>query len=578
MLQVLKVFNFALIEQAEIEFSGGFNVLTGETGAGKSIVVDALSVVLGGRSSLDMIRGGSEQFRVEAVFNLENHSAVRSLLSDQAIPLEEDGRLYISRTVSRQGKNTVLLNGTHAPLSLLRMIGDGLLDMHGQHENQALLRPESYLGLLDGSDPALESPLGRYQQLYRLWRQTRDKIAAVDKDDRQRAQRTDLLKWQLQEIEAAKLRETEEEELERQIALLTHAEKISTAVGSAWSVLSESGRQGKSVIDLLQECRRNLDSAARYDEALTAYSRQLAEALVLLEDMAPELSDYLDRIEADPGRLAKFQERMDLIYRLKQKYGAAVSEVLRYAEEARTELATLERHDELLADLRRLLEKQDRELAQAAAELSQRRIQAAEIMSRAIAGQLKDLGMPGAQFAVRVSSEEEYGPSGTNQVRFEFSANPGEELRLLSKVASGGELSRVALAIKTVCAKTDGAQVMVFDEIDSGVGGQTARKVAEKIGQVAARKQVLCITHLPQIASMADCHIHIEKRVVSERTQTFVQRLSEDERLAELARMIGGEPISPAGLANAADMIRLSAELKNQQAATHPEAGLQLLA
>lgn len=568
MLQVLKVFNFALIEQAEIEFSGGFNVLTGETGAGKSIVVDALSVVLGGRSSLDMIRGGSEQYRVEAVFSLQNHPPVRALLSDQAIPMEDDGMLYISRTLSRQGKNTVLLNGTHAPLSLLRAVGDSLLDMHGQHENQALLRPESYVALLDGSDQALETLLGHYQHLYDLWRQTREKIAAVDKDDRQRAQRTDLLRWQLQEIEGAKLRAPEEEELGRQISLLTHAEKIGAAVGTAWSALSAGDRQGKGVIDLLQDCRRNLDNAARYDGALTAYSRQLAEALVLLEDVAPELHDYLDRIEADPARLAKSQERMDLIYRLKQKYGASVADVLRYAEETRSELATLERHDELLAELRRVLAQQERDLAQAAAELSQRRIQAAAAMSRAIAAQLRDLGMPGVKFSVTVSSGDEYGPAGTDQVRFEFSANPGEELRLLSKVASGGELSRVALAIKTVCAKNGGAQVMVFDEIDSGVGGQTARRVAEKIGQVAAQKQVLCITHLPQIAAMADCHIHIEKRVVAGRTQTFVQRLSAEERLTELARMIGGEPISSAGLANAADMIRLSTELKNQQTAS----------
>ena len=562
MLQVLKVINFALIEQAEIEFSGGFNVLTGETGAGKSIVIDALSVVLGGRSSLDMIRSGCEQYRVEAVFSLQNHPAVLSLLADQAIPMEEDGALFISRTVSRQGKNTLLLNGTHAPLSLLRMVGDLLLDMHGQHENQALLRPESYLALLDGFDPQLEALLGAYRKIYERWRQISEKIATVDKDERQRAQRLDMLRWQLDEIEAARLREQEETDLTRQIALLTNAEKIGAAVGNAWAALADGGRQGKSVTDILQECRRNLESAVRYDEELSVYAQQFSEVLILLEDMKPGLRDYLDRIEPDPARLSKLQERMDLIYRLRQKYGASVADVLAYAAQSRTELESLERHDELLAALQQQLQQQETELAQAAEDLGKRRLQAATEMSRAIEAQLRDLGMPGGRFKIQVTSGHEYTSHGRDQVRFEFSANPGEDLRLLSKVASGGELSRVALAIKTVCSRNAGAQVMVFDEIDSGVGGQTARKVAEKIAQVAARKQVLCITHLPQIASMADCHIHIEKKLMEDRTQTFVLKLSAEERLAELARMIGGEPISRAGLDNAAEMVRMAAAMK----------------
>lgn len=563
MLQVLKVFNFALIEQAEIEFAKGFNVLTGETGAGKSIVIDALSVVLGGRSSVDMIRSGSDQFRVEAVFDLQQHSQVMDLLVEQAIPVEEDGLMFISRAVSRQGKNTVLINGTHAPLSLLRSLGDQLLDMHGQHENQALLRPESYIDLLDGVDSQLAALLAAYRNSYELWRQTKEKIASVDKDDRQRVQRIDMLKWQAEEIDAAKLGKTEEEELPRQIALLTNAEKISTSVGNAWSILSDGGRQGKNVTDLLQECRRNLENAARFDDALFIYVQQLSDLVVQLEDVTPGLRDYLDRIEFDPGKLSRLQERMDLIYRLKQKYGSTVAEVISYGRNARQELENLERHDEILTGLRKQLSLQTMELEEQADSLSERRIQVAESMSQAIEAHLKDLGMPGGRFSILITSNDSYSPSGKDQVRFEFSANPGEELRLLAKVASGGELSRVALAIKTVCARNDGAQVMVFDEIDAGVGGHTARRVAEKIGQVALNKQVLCITHLPQIASMADSHIHIEKKLIDNRTQTFVRRLPAEDRLEELARMIGGEPITKAGLENAAEMIRSATEQKN---------------
>ena len=563
MLQVLKVFNFALIEQAEIEFAKGFNVLTGETGAGKSIVIDALSVVLGGRSSVDMIRSGSDQFRVEAVFDLQQHSQVMDLLVEQAIPVEEDGLMFISRAVSRQGKNTVLINGTHAPLSLLRSLGDQLLDMHGQHENQALLRPESYIDLLDGVDSQLAALLAAYRNSYELWRQTKEKIASVDKDDRQRVQRIDMLKWQAEEIDAAKLGKTEEEELPRQIALLTNAEKISTSVGNAWSILSDGGRQGKNVTDLLQECRRNLENAARFDDALFIYVQQLSDLVVQLEDVTPGLRDYLDRIEFDPGKLSRLQERMDLIYRLKQKYGSTVAEVISYGRNARQELENLERHDEILTGLRKQLSLQTMELEKQADSLSERRIQVAERMSQAIEAHLKDLGMPGGRFSILITSIDSYSASGKDQVRFEFSANPGEELRLLAKVASGGELSRVALAIKTVCARNDGAQVMVFDEIDAGVGGHTARRVAEKIGQVALNKQVLCITHLPQIASMADSHIHIEKKLIDNRTQTFVHRLTAEDRLEELARMIGGEPITKAGLENAAEMVRSATEQKN---------------
>lgn len=563
MLQVLKVFNFALIEQAEIEFAKGFNVLTGETGAGKSIVIDALSVVLGGRSSVDMIRSGSDQFRVEAVFDLQQHSQVMDLLVEQAIPVEEDGLMFISRAVSRQGKNTVLINGTHAPLSLLRSLGDQLLDMHGQHENQALLRPESYIDLLDGVDSQLAALLAAYRNSYELWRQTKEKIASVDKDDRQRVQRIDMLKWQAEEIDAAKLGKTEEEELPRQIALLTNAEKISTSVGNAWSILSDGGRQGKNVTDLLQECRRNLENAARFDDALFIYVQQLSDLVVQLEDVTPGLRDYLGRIEFDPGKLSRLQERMDLIYRLKQKYGSTVAEVISYGRNARQELENLERHDEILTGLRKQLSLQTMELEEQADSLSERRIQVAESMSQAIEAHLKDLGMPGGRFSILITSNDSYSPSGKDQVRFEFSANPGEELRLLAKVASGGELSRVALAIKTVCARNDGAQVMVFDEIDAGVGGHTARRVAEKIGQVALNKQVLCITHLPQIASMADSHIHIEKKLIDNRTQTFVHRLTAEDRLEELARMIGGEPITKAGLENAAEMVRSATEQKN---------------
>ena len=562
MLQLLKVFNFALIEQAEIEFDDGFNVLTGETGAGKSMVVDALNVVLGGRSSVEMLRSGCEQFRIDAVFALQAHEPLRALLEEQAIPQEEDGLLFLSRSVSRQGKNTVLVNGTPAPLSLLRTIGSMLLDMHGQHENQALLRPESYLGLLDGSDSAIAPLLADYQLAFADWRKTRDKIAELNRDDRERAQRIDMLQWQVGEIEAARLKLPEETELPQQISLLAHAEKISATVGAAWAGLSDGDGRSKGAIAILQECRRQLEVAARFDATLGQYAEQIAQIVVLLDDMAPELRNYLDQVEYDPVKLSRLQERMDLIYRLKQKYGGSLVEVLAYAQAARDEMNELVCHDDVLREMQKKLQQQESELKIKALALGSQRAVSAAAMGRSVEAHLQELGMPGGKFVVQLTNGESFTANGCDSIQFAFSANPGEELRPLAKVASGGELSRVALAIKTVCSRNDGAQVMVFDEIDAGVGGHTARKVAENIARVAWKKQVLCITHLPQIASMADRHIHIEKKPVAERTQTFVRVLPETQRLQELARMIGGDPITAAGLDNAAEMVRTAAVFK----------------
>ena len=562
MLQLLKVFNFALIEQAEIEFDNGFNVLTGETGAGKSMVVDALNVVLGGRSSVEMLRSGCEQFRIDAVFALQAHEPLRALLEEQAIPQEEDGLLFLSRSVSRQGKNTVLVNGTPAPLSLLRTIGSMLLDMHGQHENQALLRPESYLGLLDGSDSAIAPLLADYQLAFADWRKTRDKIAELNRDDRERAQRIDMLQWQVGEIEAARLKLPEETELPQQISLLAHAEKISATVGAAWAGLSDGDERSKGAIAILQECRRQLEVAARFAAPRGQVAEQIAQLVVLLDAMAPELRDYLDQVEYDPVKLSRLQERMDLIYRLKQKYGGSLVEVLAYAQAARDEMDELVCHDDVLREMQKKLQQQESELKIKALALGSQRAVSAAAMGRSVEAHLQELGMPGGKFVVQITNGESFTANGCDSIQFAFSANPGEELRPLAKVASGGELSRVALAIKTVCSRNDGAQVMVFDEIDAGVGGHTARKVAENIARVAWKKQVLCITHLPQIASMADRHIHIEKKPVAERTQTFVRVLPETQRLQELARMIGGDPITAAGLDNAAEMVRTAAVFK----------------
>ena len=371
-----------------------------------------------------------------------------------------------------------------------------------------------------------------------------------------------MLQWQVGEIEAARLKLPEETELPQQISLLAHAEKISATVGAAWAGLSDGDGRSKGAIAILQECRRQLEVAARFDATLGQYAEQIAQIVVLLDDMAPELRNYLDQVEYDPVKLSRLQERMDLIYRLKQKYGGSLVEVLAYAQAARDEMNELVCHDDVLREMQKKLQQQESELKIKALALGSQRAVSAAAMGRSVEAHLQELGMPGGKFVVQLTNGESFTANGCDSIQFAFSANPGEELRPLAKVASGGELSRVALAIKTVCSRNDGAQVMVFDEIDAGVGGHTARKVAENIARVAWKKQVLCITHLPQIASMADRHIHIEKKPVAERTQTFVRVLPETQRLQELARMIGGDPITAAGLDNAAEMVRTAAVFK----------------
>lgn len=555
MLKTLRVTNFALIEHAELEFSPGFNVLSGETGAGKSIIVDSLGIVLGGRASMEGIRSGCDGFRMQAVFEPTPDNPVFFFLAQQGIPVEEDGSLIVSRSFSRQGKNLVTVNGMQVPLAVLRQLGDMLLDMHGQHENQALLRPESYIGLLDGFDAEIIRVLGEYRTIYRSWQETGDQLQQLDKDLRERMQRADMLRWQVEEITAAKLGSGDDAELENQVTLLTHAEKIAASVSAAYGAVAGDEDSGAGAAALLQACKKQLDSASRYDPELKAQSDQLAAILIQIEDLVPTLRNYVEHIEFDPEKLAKLQSRMDLIYKLKKKYGATVAEILKYAESASVELVLLDRHDELKQELTQKQAQLAAQLQELADKLHVLRTTAGGRLQKEVEKHLHDLGMNGAVFAIRVESTPEFGLHGRDRVQFEFSANPGEEMRPLAKVASGGELSRIALAIKTVCARNDGIDVMVFDEIDAGVGGQTARRVAEKIAQVADSKQVLCITHLAQIASLADSHIHIEKRLQGDRTKTFVSVLNEEQRLQELARMMGGEPITETGLKNAAEML-----------------------
>lgn len=556
MLKSLTVWNFALLEHVQVEFQPGLNILTGETGAGKSILIDSLGAVLGARMSADMVRSGCDWLRVEAVFSLEDESlGLHELLTQQAID-DSDKELIITRQLTRAGRSTALVNGCHVTLAVLRQIGAYLVDIHGQNENLALLKEENQFHLLDGYDPDVSEALAAYECVYREWREKKKAYAEKQQASREYAQRLDMLHWQDKEISEANLKPGEDEQLEADIRKLSHAEKIVGSVEESYQLLEGGGGNGLGVLPALSQVKKDLEEIGRFDDALQNAQKMVEEAYISLQEASYELRDYGESVEFSPERLDQLQSRMDVIYRLCKKYGATLEDVLAHQAKVEQELTEIENYDEDIAALEKEIAALEEKLGQKADALTKLRTAAAQDLSAAIEEQLFALGMPKARFHIRVEQAEDYGANGRDDVAMFFSANPGEEEKPLQKVASGGELSRIALAIKTVASSRDSSvPSMVFDEIDTGIGGRTAQMVAERIALVAQYKQVLCITHLPQIACMADAHLYISKRTVEGTTATQIRPLSERERISEIARMASGADMTTASLDNAREMV-----------------------
>ncbi|WP_333685676.1 DNA repair protein RecN [Mitsuokella jalaludinii] len=556
MLKSLTVWNFALLEHVQVEFQSGLNILTGETGAGKSILIDSLGAVLGARMSADMVRSGCDWLRVEAVFSLEDESlGLHELLTQQAID-DSDKELIITRQLTRAGRSTALVNGCHVTLAILRQIGAYLIDIHGQNENLALLKEENQFHLLDGYDPDVAEALAAYTCAYREWREKKKAYDEKQQASREYAQRLDMLHWQDKEISEANLKAGEDEALETEIRKLSHAEKIVGSIEESYELLEGGGGSGLGVLPALSQVKKDLEDISRFDDALQNAQKMVEEAYISLQEASYELRDYGESVEFSPARLDQLQSRMDVIYRLCKKYGATLDDVLAHQEKVERELSEIENYDEDIAALEKEIAALEKELGKKAAALTELRRAAAKDLSSAIEEQLFALGMPKAQLAIRVEPAADYGPRGRDEVAMFFSANPGEAEKPLQRVASGGELSRIALAIKTVASSRDSSvPSMVFDEIDTGIGGRTAQMVAERIALVAQYKQVLCITHLPQIACMADAHLYILKRTEEGTTATQIRPLSERERISEIARMASGADMTTASLDNAREMV-----------------------
>jgi DNA repair protein RecN (Recombination protein N) len=556
-LQQLTIRNFALIEDLSLEFGEGFSVLTGETGAGKSILIDALGAALGERAGAEWVRTGAEKAWVEAAFQLpESGIALSPVLTDWA----EEGLLILGREVGRGGKSQCRINGRLCTAGMLREVGALLVDIHGQHEHQSLLASERHVDLLDGwAGEAALGPRRRAEELHRRWLAIRGEIEALRADERERARQTDLYRFQIEEIDAAALAAGEEDELLADRSRLANAEKLFAATTAAREALNEGGVDGRAAAtDLLAEAVGDLETLVAVDETLTPILENLQTALYAAQDAAQELRGYQENIEFNPGRLEAVQARLELLRALKRKYGETIAEILAYRERAAGDLHTMEHSEERAAELEAAVARLAGELDAAAAELHAARRSAAARFEEGLVAELRDLNMARTIFGVQIDDarpSSEAGERGfatiAGRVEFLISPNPGEPVKPLAKIASGGELSRVMLALKSAMAQRVAADsdatfrpipTLIFDEIDVGVGGRTAHVLGEKMAALAATNQVLCVTHLPQIAGLASAHYMVEKEIVGDRTRVAVRRLETEERIQELARMLGGSP------------------------------------
>jgi DNA repair protein RecN (Recombination protein N) len=563
MLVQISIRNLAVIERLSIEFGPGLQVLTGETGAGKSIVIDALGLVAGARGSAELVRHGADRAEIEAMFELPaDHQAWRTL-DELGIPADPSESLIVRRELSAEGKSSIRVNGRLVTLSMLREIGDLVVNLHGQHEHQSLLKTDRHLEWLDQYASGEIGPLKRqYQDTYEAYRAIERELDELRQTVRQTLQMADLYRFQAEEIGAAKLVPGEDEALEQERILLSGGEKLMEAVSLGYEALNGSG----GALEKIAGAASRLSAVSRHDPSrLGALVEQIQSAYYQLEDAAHELRAYRDGLEFDPARLDQVESRLAQIQSLKRKYGGSIGDILAHHEKIQADLATLETQDERVAELEgRLAELKDR-LAAEAEFLSRARRAAAERLAADIERHLKDLHMERTRFAVHFEPAD-YGRDGADRVEFLISANPGEPPRPLAKIASGGELSRIMLALKTIFASIDRIPVLVFDEVDTGVSGQAAQAIARKLANLAGTCQVFAVTHLPQVASMADAHYAIFKEVSDGRTFTRVEPLAGEARVRELARMLGGERITDTTLRHAEEMIEMARKSQSKPA------------
>lgn len=574
MIREISIQNIALIDELTISFEEGFNVLTGETGAGKSIIIDSVNLALGERADRELIQTGKDFARVELLFHLTDDRMDETLIEYGILP-EEDGSLLLMRELSIQGRNLCKVNGRSVTLTMLREITRHLVDVHGQHQHQSLLTPESHVEFLDRlGGSALEEIKSELRKAWSAWHATKNEIHKLQGWNENGERRRDILRYQIEEIEGAALRPGEEEAIRKERSILAHAEKIATSVAEAYEILYSGDGNTSSVIDGLSGVVSQLNLIQGIDDNLDTIIEGLESLQYTLEDSVQELRSYRDSFEYDPERLEELDERLEILLSMKRKYGATVEDVIQLKTELESELDMLENSQKNMDELQKQSRKQYLGVLKTCRILSQKRKKVAKFLEQQLTKELADLNMDRTLFQVNMSSHDNAAAeeveitgitrNGYDEVEFLISPNPGEPLKPLAKIISGGEMSRLMLAFKTILGDLDEIPTMIFDEIDVGISGRTAQKVAEKIGGISRNRQVICVTHLPQIASMADCHFVIEKMLSEEHTRTNVSKLDIQERKEEIARMIGGNKLTSLSLEHAGELIKSAIQQKEE--------------
>ncbi len=557
MLKELYIKNIAVIDEVIIDFEKGFNVLTGETGAGKSILIDAINMVIGSRSNKELVRTGAEKAMVSATFEVKSQE-VKEKLDEFGVELEDDS-VILARQISADGKSVSRCNGMMLPLASVREIGELLVDIHGQHDNQKIMNKNNHIDFLDnyGKYYGLKD---KYKEIFADYKRILKELDELKGDKEERERRLSLLEFQINEIESARLKIDEDMVLEERRAFLQNAEKIVSGVQTAYDELY-GGEYDESAFDLLMKAVKELDNVKEFDEKLSSYTERLSSAMAEIEDITGELKSFLNKADYTEGELDEVETRLNVLNNLKRKYGNSIEDINSYLTKIKDECEKFTQSEENIEKLTTEKEKIEAEIVSVSTELTKARKKAGLELEEKISSELSDLDMPNVRFVVLIENTD-FNKNGCNSVEFLISANVGEEPKPMNKIASGGELSRIMLAIKSVMADSEISETMIFDEIDTGVSGRAAQKIAEKIAGFSGECQVFAVTHLAQIAAMADTHYNIKKESRDEKTYTSVTKLDDDGRIAELGRIIGGVSVTETTLKSAEEMLMLAKNIK----------------
>lgn len=562
MLIHIYIKNIALIDEITIDFDECLNILTGETGAGKSILIDSINFALGERTSKEMIRSGENNALVELLFFLKENE-VTDILKNMGITIDEDRYLLISRGINQSGRNVCRINGQTVTLGMLRQVSSMLIDVHGQHQHQSLLNVGKHIELLDEfCQDMLKDYKLELLSYYKKYKNIENQMEKLLVNEKEKERKIDLLQFQIDEIGEAKLKKNEDELLQSQLRILSNSEKLSAGIEEIYTLLYDNNLKGSSAYDNLGNAIKLLSNLSSIDSQLLPIYETAENIQIQLEDMSRDIRNYKEQIDHDPDELQKVESRLDIIYNLKRKYGNTINEILEYKDKIDEELNFIINSEEKRKQLQREYIELEQKINDICKKISNIRMNKARMIEEKIEKVLHELEMKESKFSILFSKKDNFNENGWDQVEFLISTNPGESLKPLSKIASGGEMSRIMLSLKSVLAEIDEIDTLIFDEIDTGISGRTAQKVAEKLGLISRRHQVICITHLPQIAAMADRHYRIEKKVEEEKTISSIQILDKCQTITELARLTSGATITDITLKNAEEMKKMANELK----------------